>query len=66
MSKEFPTDKDRIIDDLDDQHGLNLTDNEFEELRQLTSSKLFLIAMLMSRAMKFAVTKAIGESEENG
>jgi hypothetical protein len=61
MSKAFPTDKDHVLNELDDAFGLNLTDGEYAELRQLTLSKLFLITMLMSRVMKFAVTKVIGE-----
>lgn len=50
MSKVFPTDKDHIIDDMDDRHGLKLTDEEYDSLRQLTAQQLFLVTMLLLRA----------------
>ena len=52
MSKIFPTNKDHIIDDLDDQYDLKLSDEEYERLRHLTQADLFLLTALIARSMK--------------
>lgn len=52
MSKNFPTDKDIIIDDLDGQYVLNLTDEEHGRLRKMTAADLFLVTMIVARAVK--------------
>lgn len=52
MSKLFPSDKDHIIDELDDRYELHLTDEETERLRRLTAQQLFFVTELMSRARK--------------
>ncbi len=52
MSKAFPTDKDTIIDDLEDQYDLSLSEEEYERLRKMTISELLLIAILLARSAK--------------
>jgi len=52
MSKVFPSDKDHIIDDLDDDYGLELTEEEYDKLRKMTAQQLFFITQLFSRAIK--------------
>lgn len=54
MSKAFPTDKDHIIDHLDENYHLQLTDEECARLRRFTSADLFLITMLVTRAVRLA------------
>lgn len=50
MSKAFPTDKDNIIDELDDAHHLSLSEEEYDTLRKLTQVQLFTLATLFARA----------------
>lgn len=57
MSVAFPTDKDRVIDDMDDTYGLRLTDEEHGTLRRLTTSELFLVTALLARATKNSSVK---------
>lgn len=52
MSKSFPTDKDNIIDELDNRYTLNLSDEEYERLRKFTKGDLFLLTVLFARAGK--------------
>lgn len=52
VSKSFPTDKDNIIDDLENSYDLDLSEEEYDRLRQLTQAELFLVTMLMARAIK--------------
>lgn len=52
MSKLFPTNKDHIIDELDEKFHLHLKDQEFDDLRKLTESQLLLITSLFYRAQK--------------
>lgn len=54
MSVVFPTDKDHVIDELDDVYKLELTDEEYERLRRLTNSELLLVAVLFGRARRNA------------
>jgi len=62
MSQNFPTDKDNIINDLEDEYDLDLTDQEYDSLRKLTKSELYLITLLMSRAVRKAKEKMTNES----
>lgn len=55
MSKSFPTQKDEIINDLDDMYGLQLTDEEYGRMRKMTEAELFLITALFSRARRNAI-----------
>ena len=48
----FPTPKDEVIDDLDDRYGLNLTDEEADRLRKMTVADLFLVTMIVARAIR--------------
>jgi len=52
MSKIFPNNKDNIIDDLDDEYNLNLSDEEYDRLRKITEAQLLLFAVLLARAKK--------------
>ena len=52
MSQNFPRNKDHIINDLDDKYGLGLDDAQYNELRRLTESQLFLITKLFAVASK--------------
>jgi hypothetical protein len=54
MSKTFLTDKDHIINELDDSYKLELTDEEYDHLRKLTNSQLLLVAAIMARATRKA------------
>lgn len=54
MSNIFPRDKDHIIDDLDDKYHLELLDEEVKSLRKLTQQQLFLITLLISKAVRIA------------
>jgi hypothetical protein len=56
VSKVFPRDKDLVIDELDDDYKLNLSEEEYERLRQLTLADLFFLTQLFARFSK-AVTK---------
>ena len=49
MSRNFPTDKDHIIDDMDERYGLRLSDEEYERLRKLTDAQLLLVMLLLAR-----------------
>jgi len=59
MSIAFPTDKDRIIDELDDRYDLQLSDEEYECLRKLTKADLFTLTLLLSRIHKNAGRTAL-------
>ena len=48
-----PTDKDDVIDDLEEQHGLQLTEEEHGRLRRLTRGDLLLLAVLFARAARW-------------
>lgn len=63
MSRVLPTQKDGIIDDMDEAFELALTDSEYERLRRLTQADLFLVTLLLSRATRKAREK--DESHEN-
>ena len=52
MSKTFPNNKDHIIDELDDDYDLNLSEEEYDRLRKQTEAQLFLFAVLLARATK--------------
>lgn len=52
MSKLFPTEKDNIIDDFDEQFKLELTDDEYDRLRKMSAADLFLLTILFLRALK--------------
>lgn len=54
MSKNFTTNKDHIINELDERYNLSLSDDEYDRLRKLTESELLLFAMLLSRTSKNA------------
>lgn len=49
MSKLFPTDKDEILNDLVDEYEIELTDEEYDRLRELTTSQLLLVTILAAR-----------------
>lgn len=52
MSKIIPTNKDHIIDDMDDQYQLSLTEDEYDRLRKLTEAELLFVVLLLARATK--------------
>ena len=52
MSKAFPTQKDKLIEDLDDEYGLDLSEDDFERLRKLTEPQLMLVARLLFKASR--------------
>lgn len=52
MSVTFPTDKDGIIDYLCDDFGVVLEDEEYEHLRELTRAQLYLVSIVVGRAVK--------------
>jgi hypothetical protein len=52
MSKAFPTEKDNIIDQMDDDYKLSLTDEEHDSLSKMTKAHLFLVTALLSRAIR--------------
>lgn len=52
MSVAFPTDKDHIINELEDEYELGLTEEEYQRLRKLTAADLLLVTMLFSRSRK--------------
>lgn len=54
MSVVFPTDKDNIIDELDDTYELELTDQEYDRLRVMTIGELYLVTGLFARAARNA------------
>lgn len=57
MSKAFPTDKDDVIDALDDVFDLKLTEEEFACLRLMRLQDLLLLTSLFSRARKANVRR---------
>ena len=58
MSVTFPTDKDRCIDELDDIYDLELTDQEYADLRRMTLHELYLVTVLFARASRRAKLNA--------
>lgn len=50
MSKSFPTDKDHILDKLDDDVGIS--EEEYDSLRLLTKSQLLLLSVIVGRAIR--------------
>jgi hypothetical protein len=52
MSQNFPKNKDHIVNELDDKYCLGLDDAQYNELRRLTESQLFLITQLFAIAVK--------------
>lgn len=52
MSVTFSTDKDGIIDYLCDDFGVVLEDEEYEHLRELTRAQLYLVSIVVGRAVK--------------
>lgn len=52
MSVLFPTDKDNVIDELDDIYELELTEQESKQMRGLTLSELYLVTVLFARARR--------------
>jgi hypothetical protein len=52
MSVAFPTDKDAIIDELEDAHDLELTEQESVALRKMTTGQLLMLAVLFARARR--------------
>ena len=58
MGKAFPTNKDNIIDDIDDTYlGESLSEEEYNRLRRLSESNLLLITILMARTRRIAIEK---------
>lgn len=57
MSKLFPNNKDHIIDELDTYHELNLSDEEYDRLRELTEAQLLLVTQLMARAHRVLLNR---------
>ena len=57
MSNAFPTDKDHIVNDLDEKYELELTDEEADRLRKLTSGELFLVTALFARGARKLMEK---------
>lgn len=55
MSRTFPSNKDHIIDELDDKFKLKLSDEEYDRLRKLTEAQLYLLTILFSRSQKNAI-----------
>lgn len=54
MSQTFPRDKDHIIDEMDEHYGLELTDEQARDLRVMTAQQLFLVTILISKAVRIA------------
>lgn len=52
MSKTFLTNRDHIINDLEDEYDLNLSEEEYDRLRKITEGQLLLFAVLLARAIK--------------
>lgn len=52
MSATFPTDKDNVIDQLDETYRLELTDEEADRLRKMTQAELLLVTALFARASR--------------
>ena len=64
MSKAFPTNKDNIIDDIDDEYlAGSLSEEQYDRLRQLSRSDLLLITILLARAQKLAPLRKREETE---
>lgn len=55
MNNTMTTHKTDTIDRLNDEYSLNLSDDEFERLRNMTKSELSLLDVLLCRAVKSAV-----------
>lgn len=54
MSVVFPTEKDELIDELEETYELGLTEQESKELRRLTNSQLLFVTLLFARAARRA------------
>lgn len=46
------TEKDNIIDDMDEVYSLDLSDEEYKSLRCLTRAQLLLVTLLLARSHK--------------
>lgn len=60
----IPTEKDNIIDDMDEKYGLDLDDEKYERLRRLSASDLLLVTLLLERSRKHTIRKQA--EEEHG
>lgn len=53
MSVAFPQNKDLILDELEDDNGLSLSDEEYARLRKIPAADLFLLQKLFARAKRY-------------
>jgi hypothetical protein len=44
--------KDNLINEIDDKYELNLSDEDYESLRRLSTADIFFIDKLINRALK--------------